>query len=165
MNSEPAAINDVPSVEASAQNPSPPRKISVWLVLGIVVCPWLFAWFTLRKGTPPLLKGLAFIWLGIYVLALAAGDKNKPAPVVATVPVAQPVAVQIPSQPPVETAVRYPTQLETDIRTVELMEQSANNICRSYSGLMRGALDIAKVTGDRGQFREIWADAMKNGCR
>ena len=68
-------------VSQPAEQPSLPdgqpiskRSVSIWLGLGIFLWPYIFAWFTLRKGHSPLSRKLSLGWLGWWcALVLFAG--------------------------------------------------------------------------------------------
>lgn len=63
------------------------RKVGILLGLGIFFIPFIFSWFTLRKGHSTLSKVLAFVWLGVVFLSVVAsrgGEKTSTTPVVAT---------------------------------------------------------------------------------
>lgn len=47
------------------------RKVSVALIAGIVVMPYIFAWFTLKKGYSVLARGLSLGWLAACVSIIA----------------------------------------------------------------------------------------------
>lgn len=47
------------------------RKVSVALIAGIVVMPYIFAWFTLKKGYSVLARGLSLGWLAASVAIIA----------------------------------------------------------------------------------------------
>lgn len=55
---------EFPNPEAPVE---PRRRVSGWLWLGIAVLPFVFAWFTLRKGHTTRDKAIAFVWLIIYI--------------------------------------------------------------------------------------------------
>jgi len=52
----------------SAGTSSPPRRVRVWLGIGIFFLPQIFSWFTLRKGYSNLVRFAAFGWLGFVFL-------------------------------------------------------------------------------------------------
>lgn len=55
---------------------TPPRKVGVLLIVGILCAPWLFSWFLLRQGYSVASRVLAFGWLGFCFLALMiSGDQ------------------------------------------------------------------------------------------
>jgi len=47
--------------------PDQPRKVSTKLFFGILVLPYIFVWFLLRKGHPVLTRVLGFSWLLLMV--------------------------------------------------------------------------------------------------
>ena len=51
------------------------RKASALLIVGIVLLPILFAWFTLRNGYSLLARGLAFGWLVLILILVASAPK------------------------------------------------------------------------------------------
>ncbi|HEX8266954.1 MAG TPA: DUF3862 domain-containing protein [Pyrinomonadaceae bacterium] len=52
-------------------NQEPERKVSFLLGLGIFLMPYIFSWFTLRKGHTTTAKIISFVWLGVIVLMVA----------------------------------------------------------------------------------------------
>lgn len=50
-----------------------PRTISLLLGLGILVMPYLFSWFTLRKGYSGLARTLSFGWCAFIVFSILGG--------------------------------------------------------------------------------------------
>lgn len=53
------------------------RKVSIPLIIGIVLCPMIFVWFTLRKGYSSNARYKAFAWL---IAALLIGHFNPHTP-------------------------------------------------------------------------------------
>jgi hypothetical protein len=49
--------------------PSSTRTIGVSLLIGIVLMPYIFSWFTLRKGHSALARIVSFTWLTMFVLS------------------------------------------------------------------------------------------------
>lgn len=60
---------------AIVQGESPHRKVG-WLWIGIVVMPYIFAWFLLRRGYSIRARVVSFIWMAMLVFAFAM----KPTP-------------------------------------------------------------------------------------
>jgi hypothetical protein len=56
---------------AAPQPPAPSRKVGILLGIGIFVMPYIFSWFTLRKGHSTLARGLAFGWFVLVLIGLA----------------------------------------------------------------------------------------------
>lgn len=52
-------------------NVQPQRKVSFLLGLGIFLMPYIFSWFTLRRGHSSTSKIIAFSWLGLILLSSA----------------------------------------------------------------------------------------------
>lgn len=50
----------------------PPRKVGLLLGLGIFLFPYIFSWFTLRKGHTSKAKVISFVWLGLILFSVAA---------------------------------------------------------------------------------------------
>ena len=46
------------------------RHVDFWLGLGIILMPYVFAWFTLREGHTKKARVISFIWLGFFVLEM-----------------------------------------------------------------------------------------------
>ncbi len=57
----------------SYSNPDyePERRVGFLLGLGIFLMPYIFSWFTLRKGHTTTAKVLSFVWLGVVLLTVA----------------------------------------------------------------------------------------------
>lgn len=53
------------------------RKVGILLAIGIFVFPYLFAWFTLRKGHSTLSRVLAFVWMIVIVGAAISRGKEE----------------------------------------------------------------------------------------
>lgn len=47
---------------------SEPRRLSGWLLIGVLTLPIIFTWFTLRRGYSIDLRRGAFLHLGLAVL-------------------------------------------------------------------------------------------------
>lgn len=90
-----------------ATAPAPVRKVGLWLAVGIIFLPWIFSWFTLRKGHSTVARALAMVWVGIVIIGMARpkapkGITAEPSPrPAATVQ----RAVERPAPPP-EQAIR-----------------------------------------------------------
>ncbi|MDR3526903.1 MAG: hypothetical protein P4L57_06450 [Rhizomicrobium sp.] len=54
------------------------RKVGFWLGLGIFLAPYIFAWFVLRNGYSQTVRTISLGWLGIFAVALIAGQLGKP---------------------------------------------------------------------------------------
>lgn len=50
------------------------KKLSVGLIIGIIFLPYIFAWFTLKKGFSNTIRGIAFGWLFIAFGGLMIGQ-------------------------------------------------------------------------------------------
>jgi hypothetical protein len=59
------------------KTPPPDRGLGLWLVVGIIAAPVLFAWFTLRRGHTRSSRYAAFthLALGLIVGGLNAADQ------------------------------------------------------------------------------------------
>lgn len=53
------------------------KKPEWWLVIGIILLPIIFAWFTLRKGFGKKTRIVSFGWMVIFLLAQPTGDKKN----------------------------------------------------------------------------------------
>ncbi len=73
---QPVAVKGIAAAPAKA--PAPPKRVGFWFGAGLVVLPYVFAWFTLRRGYSPLVRSLAFGWLAVIVVGAIA---PKPDPV------------------------------------------------------------------------------------
>lgn len=47
------------------------KKLPVWLIIGIVLVPLIFAWFTLRQGYSKKVRTVSFAWLVVSLLFVA----------------------------------------------------------------------------------------------
>jgi hypothetical protein len=70
--------HDVSPVPSSDSGIPVPRPVSKRLVAGIVFAPWIFSWFTLRKGYSGMVRGLSFSWLALLVLGNVQGRTHSP---------------------------------------------------------------------------------------
>ena len=69
----------------------PPKKVSILLILGIIICPLIFVWFLFSKGYSDQARGRGLAYLLIYVLFTFFKDEMSPPknrPVVNASPVA-----------------------------------------------------------------------------
>ena len=55
----------------------PARKLGTGLLIGIVLLPFIFAWFTLRKGYSKNQRFLALGWMVIVFVSVRAGNRDK----------------------------------------------------------------------------------------
>lgn len=62
--------NSVAAVETIGGRETP-RRVGLLLGFGIVLMPYLFAWFLLRRGYRPAARTLAFGWLALSLIAVA----------------------------------------------------------------------------------------------
>jgi hypothetical protein len=58
-------------------NDAPVRKVGPLLVIGIVLFPLLFAWFTLRKGHSTISRVISFGWLVLCFVIVFAGEAEN----------------------------------------------------------------------------------------
>lgn len=90
----------------SVGSKAPAKTLSTDLVVGIVVLPFIFAWFTLRKGYSTNQRFLALGWMVLLFVLVRAGNMNRaaespsaypatvqPAPYVQPIPSPQPIPV------------------------------------------------------------------------
>ncbi|MBT2185362.1 hypothetical protein [Sphingobium nicotianae] len=47
-----------------------PRKLSLWLIVGVYILPILFAWFLLRPGYSPMAREGAFLPAGFSLIVV-----------------------------------------------------------------------------------------------
>ena len=52
------------------------RTINLWLVIAILIVPYIFAWFTLGKGYSKKAKIISFVWLIFFLLLLLGQGSN-----------------------------------------------------------------------------------------
>lgn len=50
------------------------------LGLGICFCPYIFSWFTLRKGYSRSVRIITFVWLGLALFAFSCNSYNSTSP-------------------------------------------------------------------------------------
>ncbi len=48
--------------------PEEPRRLSGWLLIGVLTLPLIFSWFTLRRGYSKHVRLGAFLHLGLALL-------------------------------------------------------------------------------------------------
>ena len=54
------------------------RKVGVFLGIGIFFMPYIFAWFTLKRGYSSKAKGIAFTWMALILVgAMNRGPANR----------------------------------------------------------------------------------------
>lgn len=53
------------------------KTVSFKLGLGIFFMPYIFSWFTLRKGHSTKAKAISFVWLAILVMPILFGGKKS----------------------------------------------------------------------------------------
>ncbi len=78
---QPTAPPPAPPPQSAAPGPAPStnagdetKKVGVLLGLGIFVMPFLFAWFTLRKGHTTVAKAASFGWLALMFVSMAVQE-------------------------------------------------------------------------------------------
>lgn len=47
------------------------RKVGFFLAIGILIVPYIFGWFTLRKGHSKLSRILSFLWMGCFLFIVS----------------------------------------------------------------------------------------------
>jgi hypothetical protein len=70
------AVNPPPPFSAAA-SPSQSRKVDLSLGIGILFLPFVFSWFTLRKGHTPLARTVSFVWLAVVVFTMGLGREEQ----------------------------------------------------------------------------------------
>lgn len=64
-------------MDKSSNTISETRKVSVGLIIGIILLPFIFVWFLLKQGYSKKAKIIGFIWLAIWVIiAISSGNKS-----------------------------------------------------------------------------------------
>ncbi len=53
------------------------RKVGAALGIGILLLPWLFSWFVLRRGYSTLARIVSFAWLLVFVLIVLGGQQSS----------------------------------------------------------------------------------------
>jgi len=69
-------LKDIKELENQTKQ-SNEKKVGFLLGLGILFMPYIFSWFTLRKGHSNFAKGASFAWLFVIVIAAANKDPNN----------------------------------------------------------------------------------------
>lgn len=64
------------------------RKVGLFLAIGIVFVPYLFSWFTLRKGHSTASRVISLGWLGLILLLMVSGSGKGGASAAANKPLA-----------------------------------------------------------------------------
>lgn len=68
-NSSQSEQQSLPAVYFTEQLPRLPKKsISLLLCIGIFLAPFVFSWFTLKKGYGTISKVAAFVWLAVFLI-------------------------------------------------------------------------------------------------
>ena len=60
------------------QNNNGKKKVGFLLFIGIFFMPYIFSWFTLKKGRSTLSKVLSFGWMAIFILSMAFAPPEPP---------------------------------------------------------------------------------------
>lgn len=76
-----------------------PRKLGAGLIIGIVLLPFVFAWFTLRKGYSTAARVASFVWAGLILLAVVNAPSTPGVPTAVAAPAAQGAPVQAQAAP------------------------------------------------------------------
>jgi len=97
------------------------RKVSILLGVGIFILPFIFAWFTLRKGYSPLARGISFAWMIVFFLIPGTTQDNNST--TSTNSVASTSEVQQTAKP--EEQEPAPVQ-------IQYMQVSASEIFQAY---------------------------------
>lgn len=90
---------------------APPRRVGILLMIGIFFLPFIFAWFTLRKGYTLLARAVSFGWMVLLILILAL----TPAP-----PASDGRTAEIQTAATVPT--KTPEQIKTEAEAAETKE-------------------------------------------
>ena len=99
------------------------RKVGFLLGLGIFFIPYIFSWFTLRKGHTTVSRAIAFAWTGlVLIIGLASPDKkNPPSSMTGSMAAQQPAQAQPAAKQeepaPAQEEIRWLTQSCSDIAT------------------------------------------------
>ena len=56
-------MNETQQAEDKIEN----KKVGILLAFGILILPWIFSWFTLRKGYSTTAKVIAFSWMVLFL--------------------------------------------------------------------------------------------------
>lgn len=120
------------------------RKVSIPLIAGIVVMPYIFAWFTLKKGYSVLARGLSLGWLAACVSIIAfapeapkktEAPKSEPTQEVATAEIAQPAASStFNARSTIASAVPAPQPSLDEIFSCSATYLSSAIIMKNYGG-------------------------------
>lgn len=104
--------------------PPTTREVSRPLGVGILLAPYVFAWFTLRRGYSARTKQVAFAWMAIVIVILSLADRGAkptpPPPQAAARTVRDSAAVAEPAKKPVE----QPAQSEPSNTEAESLARS-----------------------------------------
>ncbi len=68
------ASSKLGDMASDSRNDSSQKSVSIPLGIGIVLCPYIFSWFTLRQGYSKPVKIVSFIWLGFIFLSTIGGS-------------------------------------------------------------------------------------------
>lgn len=107
------------------------RKASWWLILGIALVPWVACWFTLQRGYSATVRGIAFGWAAMMLLASFLQETPVPVPQASATPTAQPPA-PVPVKPAAPKAPKafskQPLTPESVTRAVSGLENSSYRV-------------------------------------
>lgn len=124
----------------------PPKKVSILLILGIIICPLIFVWFLFSKGYSDQARGRGLAYLLIYVLFTFFKDEMSP-PKNRPVVNASPVAVSLIGQ---------------DTLAVEQIEKRINENKVSLKKFYSSADSVNQATTDIIQLTMIKNENSKN---
>ena len=77
--------NNITETEVSNHNQDQ-KKVSLLLGIGILLLPYIFSWFTLRKGYSNLSRGISFVWLALVLIITISGSPETPRSVQTSTP-------------------------------------------------------------------------------
>jgi len=81
------------------------RKVGAALGIGILLLPWIFAWFLLRKGYSPVARVISFVWMAIFFLIVMGNGSSSNQPVTAS---AASTTASAPSAEPAQASASEP---------------------------------------------------------
>lgn len=123
-----------PETPPAATPPATSRKVGIWLGIGIFLLPFVFSWFTLRKGHSSLARVISFIWLAVVIVVGFSQPGDQ--------------AADDPSNPAAATAGPAKTPEQLALEAAEAQR-------KAYERDPETALTLSNVTGAKGGFDTV----------
>ncbi len=137
----------------------PKRKVSILLGIGIVLLPFAFSWFTLRKGHSNLARIFSFAWLLIFIIS-SLSPSTPPSVSSSSSSTSSPSSqLDLPRQPAVEVkAIPEDQPLEFSF-TIDQFIERYNSSAETVDSDIRLSL---KSRDDNGEFITAQLESNRN---